>query len=225
MVISGRVGLILTLSLACIGAVAPPRSLPRHVVWVGAHPDDEIFAATLLHDLCVRGRASCAWIVLTRGEKGTCADDARCDDLVRRRGVELRRSAAALHASVEQWELADGAAFDPRDVLRAWSSRDCGSLLKRLRDALAGADLVLTFEREHGTSLHPDHRAAAILVLVATAVAGMPRRPRLYALMNQAEVTRGGTLITFAPRVPSATSPSSRQGSALPSSKAKGTPA
>jgi LmbE family N-acetylglucosaminyl deacetylase len=101
------------------------------------------------------------------------------------------------HAIVKQWELEDGAALDPRDVVTRWASGDCGSLLHRVREALAGADLVLTFDGEHGTSLHPDHRATALLV--ATAIDGMSRRPRLYAVMNRAEVLRGGTLITFAP--------------------------
>jgi LmbE family N-acetylglucosaminyl deacetylase len=188
---------LLALVVAACSTAAPTRAVPQHVVWVGAHPDDEIFASPLLKELCVEGSASCMWIVLTRGERGVCREATGCHDLVRLRSAELRQSAVALHATAEQWELADGTALDPLDVVRGWASGDCRSLVRRLRAALASADIVLTFDSAHGTSLHPDHRAAAILV--ATAIAGMSRPPLLFAVLNRAEVTRGGTLVEFAP--------------------------
>jgi LmbE family N-acetylglucosaminyl deacetylase len=170
------------------------------VLWVGAHPDDEIFAAPLLYDLCVRQRASCTILALTLGERGACADPRGCGDLVKRRSSELWQSGAVLHASIQQWTLPDGAEFDPRDVLRRWSEGDCQHLLGRVRRVIDRATIVLTFDAAHGTSLHPDHRAVAMLVTAAAAAMQDP--PPIYGIANRAEVSSSGTTIDFAATPP-----------------------
>ncbi|MBV9496477.1 MAG: PIG-L family deacetylase [Acidobacteria bacterium] len=176
--------LILLFLVSCASA---PR---QRVLWIGAHPDDEIFAAPLLYDLCVTGNASCRWIVLTRGERGSCHDPAGCGDLVATRIDEVRRSAAMLHATVEQWALDDSSASDPQTVLRRWNAP-----IARLRAELEQADVILTFDPEHGTTMHPDHRAAALLVAPAT-------NRRIYTIRNRARIERDGAEIVFEPSPP-----------------------
>ncbi|HVG24459.1 MAG TPA: PIG-L family deacetylase, partial [Thermoanaerobaculia bacterium] len=53
------------------GRVRAVRSwVPRRTLVVTAHPDDEILMARFLGEHCVERNASCAILVLTRGEAG-----------------------------------------------------------------------------------------------------------------------------------------------------------
>ena len=49
------------------------------VVWLGAHPDDELYAAPWLADRCLERGASCKLVVLTFGESGNCKLPGGCE--------------------------------------------------------------------------------------------------------------------------------------------------
>lgn len=195
----------LALVLASVGcAVARPSKTPLPLpllLWVGAHPDDELFAAPLLSELCGT-RYRCRFLVLTRGERGACRL-SNCGDLAVTRAAELLDSAALFDARVEQWRYSDGTASDPGGVLQQWSkeSGDCATLLVRMKAELLAPRIVVTFDRNNGVTHHPDHRATSLLVQAA--LAGIPDPPALYTLRNEARLTRGGSNIELL-RSPSA---------------------
>ncbi|HEX7616170.1 MAG TPA: PIG-L family deacetylase, partial [Thermoanaerobaculia bacterium] len=45
---------------------------PASVMWIAAHPDDEVLVAPLLAHWCGSGRAHCSLLTATRGGTGTC---------------------------------------------------------------------------------------------------------------------------------------------------------
>jgi LmbE family N-acetylglucosaminyl deacetylase len=158
------------------------------LLWVGAHPDDEVIAAPLLGRLCVEEGLACAFLVMTRGEAGQCRLASGCHpDLGSVRAAEMRRSARLFGAQLTQWGLPDGAGAT------GWAAAS-GSLETLLGQISAlvqatNPDIVLTFDPRHGSTCHPDHRAAADLVVQA--VSRGPRRPTVYLLET---VVTGSTL-------------------------------
>lgn len=120
---------------------------PRKILVVTAHPDDEVLLAPYLHDRCVRGGADCTILVLTGNDV---------------RSAEMRRAASMLELRLIQWHLPD--VFDP-DV--QW---DLASLRPLLRETILaiGADVVITFDPEHGTTGHPAHKLVGALVAEIT---------------------------------------------------------
>lgn len=160
-------------------AVQPPPSDPlvdslagRRILWVGAHPDDESTIAPLLGEVCVDQSAICSFLVLTRGERGGCVKPGGClPDLVTVRTAELAAAAQIYGATVLHGSLPDGSAPDPAGVLAAWTTAagDQAALLRAVTDAITSArpEVVLMFDPRHGSTCHPDHRAAGALVRAA----------------------------------------------------------
>ena len=156
-------------------AAAPSLPEPKSLVWVGAHPDDELYAAPWLGYLCIEKQASCTFLVLTRGEAGNCKLPNGCTpDLATVRDSELAASANLFGAKLVHWDLGDGTAGDPAVVLENWAAK-LGSgdqLLADVRSIVSGVDRIVTFDPRHGDSCHADHRAAAALAIyVATELA------------------------------------------------------
>src|SRR5262249_15706007 len=119
----------------------------RSIVWVGAHPDDEVVVAPLLAPICRDTPTRCTFIVLTHGGSA----DVRAD--------EDRASASYLNALLFHFDNPDGTADQwDANALRS-------SIATIIRNA--GADLVITFDPRHGSSCHPDHRKTAEIVLDA----------------------------------------------------------
>ncbi len=174
--------LLALFALACGGStpadVDPDPPAQDVVLWIGAHPDDEVLVAPILGAGCVDGNQSCALLVLTRGEAGNCKRPAVCGgaDLGSVRARELNASAALFGAGVEAWDLGDGTGRDARSVIDAWSLRSGGTevLRERMVDAMRrwSPSVVYTFDPRHGSTCHPDHIATAALVLVAAADLG-----------------------------------------------------
>ncbi len=158
----------------------------RSVLWIGAHPDDEVLAAPALAKLCRLERLACHFLVLTRGEAGICLRPEGClPTLAAVRTAEMQQSAALFGAGLTQWSLPDGGG------LTGWDAASGGhsALLTRLADFLrtAAPDLVLTFDPRHGATCHGDHRAAAEVVLEALSTLASP--PVAYLLETRATVT------------------------------------
>jgi LmbE family N-acetylglucosaminyl deacetylase len=153
------------LLLAALLSIRPhPSRPPRlHVMWIGAHPDDELLLAPLLGRTCAA--ADCTFLVMTRGENGACKLAGGCGDLGALRSAEMQSAAASLHARVTQWSYA----YTMTDVDATWSAGDRAALVAQIADAVAGehADVVYTFDPAHGSTGHPAHRAIGQLVLDA----------------------------------------------------------
>jgi LmbE family N-acetylglucosaminyl deacetylase len=154
--------------------VSPP-PLAQNVLWIAAHPDDELLAAPILALYCREQNARCTIAVVTNGERGTCELPTCGADLGALREQELRASAALFSASVVVGSFTDGSSWSPQEVLARWNAADppvrdfIGSLL-----AVVQPDLVLTLDPRHGSTCHPDHRAIGRAVVEASAKSGIP---------------------------------------------------
>lgn len=136
---------------------------PEHILWIGAHPDDESLVAPLL------GGHPSSLIVMTRGEEGG-------DPNVR--SAEMQRAADLFHADLQLWDFADVM----NDVDGVWSAEAGGhdALVNRIAAAIAAENpsVVYTFDPNHGSSCHPAHREIGALVIEALPRLG-PAAPRL----------------------------------------------
>jgi LmbE family N-acetylglucosaminyl deacetylase len=139
------------------------------ILWIGAHPDDELFVMPWLARLRVTAGARLAFLIATRGERGDCRLAPRGGlDLSAIREAEMRRAAAACDGELQFLGWRDGTAPEPADVFRSWAN-DAGGR-KQLRDQLRAAGngfspaWIVTFDRRHGCTWHADHRALGALV-------------------------------------------------------------
>ena len=144
---------------------------PRRILLVIAHPDDELLFAPYLGPRCASGAATCAIVLLTRGEGGG-------DPNIR--AQEMAASAALLRAELVSYAHAD--------VMAPWVEREV--ILGQLRDAIQRfqPDTIFTFDPEHGTTGHPAHRETASLVLATGA-------RNVYLLQTRAELVGSGFLL------------------------------
>jgi LmbE family N-acetylglucosaminyl deacetylase len=139
------------------------------VLWIGAHPDDELFVAPWLARLRTTAGAKLAFLVATRGERGDCRLVSRgATDLGAIREKEMADAAASFGGELRFLGWRDGAAAEPRGVLRTWATEAGGmtALRHELRSAIAALspDWIVTFDRRHGCTWHADHRALGALV-------------------------------------------------------------
>ncbi len=146
---------------------------PGHskLLWVGAHPDDEVLAAPLLAWLCAESGWSCTLLIATRGERGHCLLPSGCQPtLADVRSYEAGEVSRLLGAKLILWDLADGPASSPELVRSHWESEDEG-LTARLVTLIEDEqpDVILTFDPRHGSTCHPDHRAIGSIVIDAAA--------------------------------------------------------
>ena len=139
---------------ARIRAVRPP----ERILWIGAHPDDEILLSPLLGRDCVERNVDCALLVMTRGEGGGSAEV---------RSMEMQRAAEMLHATLTHWTLPDVLT----DVDAAWSAAAGGhaALVAKIAAEIAAISPteIYTFDPHHGSTCHPAHRLLGALVLEA----------------------------------------------------------
>jgi LmbE family N-acetylglucosaminyl deacetylase len=184
--------LALLLVPAAAGAVpvVPPLFPGVHsVLWIGAHPDDEIYVSPLLGRLCLEEHLKCSLLVLTRGEHGHCLLPGGCKpDLATVRSAEMAQAARLLGAQLTFWSLPDGGGAADASA-PGWDVAAGGheALVARLAAQVSAirADLVITFDPRHGTTCHPDHRAAGALTVEALPRIG--KRPVLYFLETRRE--------------------------------------
>jgi LmbE family N-acetylglucosaminyl deacetylase len=138
------------------------------VLWVAAHPDDEMFIAPWLGAMVESEDAEVGFLLATRGEKGDCLLPEGCDDLGAIREREMNQAAAIFAGRVWFAECHDATASEPEGVLSAWASDAGGPAALRRRfcsiiEAFA-PDRIVTFDRRHGCTWHADHRAIGMLV-------------------------------------------------------------
>jgi LmbE family N-acetylglucosaminyl deacetylase len=166
-------GLPAGLALAGVMVAAP--ALAGGVLWVGAHPDDEMLISPVLAAACRTDGVRCAFLVLTRGESG--CDAQPCDPaLAPTRAAEMQATAGYFGAQLTMLDLGDGRGATPDEVLLNWGARAgssdalIGNVARIIENT--GCDTIITFDPRHGTTWHPDHRAAGYVAIVAAQRAG-----------------------------------------------------
>jgi LmbE family N-acetylglucosaminyl deacetylase len=173
--------------------------IPRSVMWIAAHPDDEAVAAPLLAKWCLDEGARCSFVILTRGESGPCLRTGGCaPDLASVRSAEAGSAAELFHADSFLLRLPDGGGVAaPSWSLVDGNRPDIVITLAALIEA-ERPELVLTFDPRHGTTCHPDHRETGRLVLEAAKRISFT--PRLYLLETFLQFSP----LTFASATPAA---------------------
>ncbi len=192
---------LLTLTPGILDPLPTPASPPlfpgvRSLLWVGAHPDDEILVAPVLGKLCLLEQLDCHFLVLTRGEAGVCLRPEGClPDLATVRSQEMQQAAALLGAGLTLWTLPDGG------HLAGWNAASGGheALIQRLTAFLQdrAPDLILTFDPRHGATCHGDHRAAAEIVLEARS--RLAQMPATFLLETSVQVSADPAVIRYSP--------------------------
>lgn len=193
-------------------AVAPPPSplvealAGKRVLWVGAHPDDESTVSPLLAEACRERSAKCTFLVATRGEAGKCNAPVVCGaDLGAYREGEMKNAAALYGGTLIELGLPDGSAAHSNEVAAAWAALRGGNdaLVEFFRAAIASAapDYLVTFDPRHGTSCHPDHRAASALAVLASKKMGTAA-PTVWLAEVTMDIAPGETSIGYVQSVP-----------------------
>lgn len=187
-----------------VGLDFGPLVSAQSLVWVAAHPDDEVIVAPLLASLCIERRGQCTVIVLTRGEKGVCLLAEGCDpSLSAVRSAEAGISSQYFGADLVLLNLEDGGGGDD-GLAGEWEEEMGGRepLLRMLAAyiAAARADAVLTYDPRHGTTCHGDHRAVGRLV--GEALSRIAEPPQLYYLETRIDVNPEVPAVLFAPAWP-----------------------
>lgn len=156
---------------------------PKSVLWIGAHPDDEAVAAPLLALWCREQHARCAFLVLTRGEAGTCLRPDGClPDVATIRSSEVGAASQYFGADSILLTLPDGGgSVPPGWQFNGAPSQTIETISKYIQ--AVGPELILTFDPRHGTTCHPDHRAVGSLVLEAVKV--LPNSLQVYLLESR----------------------------------------
>jgi N-acetylglucosamine malate deacetylase 1 len=142
--------------------------IKRHVLCIGAHPDDnEICVGGLAARLRARGHAV-KFVSVTNGNKGHFTDEYKADPskLAARRLIEAQNAAAVIGATYETLDVPDGEVH----VDKATTEKVVRCI--RLFGELGrGPDLVV-FNRPQ--DYHRDHRYTAQLVMDATYMLTVP---------------------------------------------------
>jgi LmbE family N-acetylglucosaminyl deacetylase len=183
------IALLVTLPLAAqTRAVSRTDGIPspQSVLWIAAHPDDEAVAAPLLAEWCLREHARCTFLVLTRGQAGTCLRNGGClPDIATVRAGESAAASEYFHANLILLSLPDGGgSAEP-----SWASgSERLAVVSQVSEYIAAVrpELILTFDPRHGTTCHPDHRATGSIVM--DALAGSPSLSSLYLLETRVTV-------------------------------------
>lgn len=148
------------------------------LVWFGAHPDDEIYAAPLINAFCRTAGKSCVLVTVTKGEAGQCVKPGGCNpNLATVRSSELVASANYMGVTqARQYTLVDGSAATVSGVMTNWAAQagNMTNLTNFIKTEINnfGADAILTMDPRHGTSCHADHRATAELIKNGAQAAG-----------------------------------------------------
>jgi LmbE family N-acetylglucosaminyl deacetylase len=163
---------------------------PASVMWIGAHPDDEMLASPLLARWCGDGRARCSLLTVTRGEAGACRLPSGClPDLATVRSAEAGASSQLFGAHLILLSLPDGGGVvpPPWDIAHGGSREIVTTIAGFIR--AEAPSLVLTFDPRHGTTCHPDHRAIGAIVLEALGILNDTNAPPVaYLLETRLEI-------------------------------------
>ncbi len=187
------------LASEAIGALTSAKT----ILWIAAHPDDEVYVSPILARACGTSGSGprCHFLVLTRGEGGSCKLPGGCSpDLATVRDGELRASASLFDAALTQWDLGD-VGDSPDDVATAWTSRAGGpqALIDRVGAFITAIkpDVLVTFDPRNGGTCHPAHRTAAALALRAASASMKASETFVTASRNALVMGTDGRITSF----------------------------
>jgi N-acetylglucosamine malate deacetylase 2 len=143
--------------------------MPRRLLFIYAHPDDESFAVAGVARMYADRGAEIALVTATRGDAGRAGEPPLCarEDLPARREAELLAAAKILgigHVTVLDYadkHLAEA----PTNAIR----RQLVEAIRRHRP-----EVIVTFDPD-GANLHPDHVAISRFAIDAAAAAADAR--------------------------------------------------
>lgn len=151
-------------------AVLHPSNMttPPSVMWIAAHPDDESIVAPLLGKWCRQEHARCGFLILTRGEGGTCLRLDGCHpDVATVRSAEAGAASQYFSADSILLTFPNTAGVAQPDWRRSVGDRpDVVASVAHYIEAFHPS-MVLTFDPRHGTTCHPDHLETGAIVLDA----------------------------------------------------------
>jgi len=205
--------LLLTMTLLFAGFAGPetartravlhPSSLPTpsSVMWIAAHPDDEAIVAPLLGKWCREEHVRCAFLILTRGEGGSCLLPDGCHpDIASVRSAEEGSASQYFGAGLMLLTYPNSATFEKPDWRTpSGDAPDVVTAVARYIEAFHPS-LVLTFDPRHGTTCHPDHLETGAIVL--DAVKQLSYEPEVDLLETRVAFAFDPLVISFAPAVP-----------------------
>jgi LmbE family N-acetylglucosaminyl deacetylase len=141
---------------------------PRHILFIGAHPDDCDFSAGGTAALCRARGDRVKFVSVSNGNKGHFYPEYIADPkkLVARRMEEGRAAAAVIGAEFETLGIPDGEVYVTPEATEAMVR-----LIRRFGPEQHGPDLVIL---NRPSDYHRDHRYSAQLVLDATYVLTVP---------------------------------------------------
>jgi LmbE family N-acetylglucosaminyl deacetylase len=184
------------IAIAALNGAARVRAVvrPEAILWIAAHPDDEAVAAPLLARLCANEGARCGFLILTRGESGTCLRPEGClPDLATVRSAEAAAAAELFHAELIllRYPNGDGAS------LPVWP--DAIPTVAARIEAFH-PDVIVTFDPRHGTTCHPEHRETGRIVIEA--LGQLTFAPALYLLETRVAISSDPFAIHFSSATP-----------------------
>ncbi len=165
------------------------------VMWVAAHPDDEMLGGPLLARACIGHETPCLLAVMNAGDGGECCRPEGCDpDVGSVRVVELANVANALGAELVHYRYYNAplpvSSFPSRPELgKMWI--DAGDPAARLEREIRRfkPTVVITFDPNNGFTGHPEHQLASRFATEAVRRAskgpGAHRVPYVYHLLNK----------------------------------------
>lgn len=170
------------------------------LLWVAAHPDDEVLAAPLLAVSSLFYKNPNYFLVLTHGEGGECSiPDGDNSDTAAIRGREMRQAAELYDAGLRHEHFCNARLplehFPKRQEMAAvWLSQ--GDPAGVIAEVIRGfrPDLLLTMAPEFGYSGHIEHQLASRFAMAGTRLAAEPafssglsphRIPHTFFLLNK----------------------------------------
>lgn len=177
-------------------AATPAFSWPQNlngttILFVGAHPDDELGVAPLLADACLHRGAQCHFVVAADANSPGCLltvglhDFQECSRIRRK---EMNASAQLFRGTVEFFGFDDlfysHNSAGVQRVVDHWSQQ-AGSreaLVSRFAKVLQERRpaLVFALDPRHGSSCSPAHRAASAILLEAVSRQPVSQRPEIW---------------------------------------------
>ena len=162
------------------------------VMWVGAHPDDETLASSVLARACISLGRPCYFFVMNHGQGGECLLREGCrPDTGSVRGREMKLVAAAYGAQLEHHNYWNAPlpveSFPPRhEIGKKWiEQRDPADLVSQAILQFKPTVLV-TFDPDHGFTGHPEHQLASRFALEAVRrSADQHRVNHVYFVLNR----------------------------------------
>lgn len=173
------------------GFVWPGNLDEAKVLFVGAHPDDELGVAPLLADACLNRGARCHFIVAADANSPGCLltigmRDFQACSKVRRQ--EMIASAKLFDGTVEFLGFDDlfysHNSAGVQRVIKHWSQQAGGreALVTRFERVLLEQQpkVIFALDPRHGSSCSPAHRATTRLLLEAVSRQPVRQRPAIW---------------------------------------------